>query len=105
MVPRIRIFLSRIMLLLGLLLAASPHGYLEIFVCGEAPLAHNGLAKVEPDRQPAGGAGIGAAIIVGTLIEDVLTGGLGTLDDPATLSLGAGLIFGTAAMAGTGSGG
>jgi RHS repeat-associated protein len=71
------------------------------------PLTPEEVCRVDVPMSPIPyyvGAGIGAAIIVGTLIEDVLTGGLGTLDDPATLSLGAGLIFGTAAVAGTGSG-
>jgi hypothetical protein len=32
--------------------------------------------------------GVGATIILATLIEDVLTGGVGVLDDAATLTLG-----------------
>jgi RHS repeat-associated protein len=42
-------------------------------------------------------AGLGVAIIVGTLVEDVLTGGVGILDDPVTLGIGAALILGTTA--------
>ncbi|MDO4563618.1 MAG: peptidoglycan-binding domain-containing protein [Clostridia bacterium] len=39
------------------------------------------------------GAGIiGTGVIVGTIVEDVLTGGAGTLDDPASLSTGVYLL-------------
>jgi hypothetical protein len=36
--------------------------------------------------------GIGTAIIVGTLIEDLLTAGGGIIDDPVTIGVGVGLI-------------
>ena len=35
----------------------------------------------------------GVVIIGGTLIEDVLTAGLGAADDPATLAAGGGMIW------------
>lgn len=38
---------------------------------------------------------LGGAIIAGTLLEDFLTGGLGVVDDPATIALGGSLIFGS----------
>ena len=36
-------------------------------------------------------------MIVGTLIEDVLTGGVGTIDDPLTVGAGVSLIVGSSA--------
>ena len=36
----------------------------------------------------------GVALIVGTLAEDVVTGGAGILDDPVTLTAGGGMVLG-----------
>ncbi|MBX9245333.1 hypothetical protein ICW40_11010 [Actinotalea ferrariae] len=46
----------------------------------------------------------GAALIVGTLVEDVATGGVGIVDDPVTLSAGGGMVtWGWATMFGLGT--
>ncbi|MBO3087115.1 hypothetical protein [Cellulomonas dongxiuzhuiae] len=46
----------------------------------------------------------GVALIVGTFAEDVATGGVGILDDPATLAAGGGMVtWGWATLFGLGT--
>ena len=40
----------------------------------------------------------GVALIVGTLAEDVVTGGVGILDDPVTLTAAGGMVLGIATL-------
>ncbi|HEX7181284.1 MAG TPA: RHS repeat-associated core domain-containing protein [Thermoanaerobaculia bacterium] len=49
------------------------------------------LPAFDPSYVPVA---IGIGIIVGTIIEDLLTGGLGVGDDPATIGLGLSMVFG-----------
>jgi RHS repeat-associated protein len=59
----------------------------------ESPSPIEPKIEPEPETNPwVIAAGVG--IIIGTILEDVYSGGVGISDDPATLSLGWGLILG-----------
>jgi hypothetical protein len=56
-------------------------------------------SPVQPEEQMSGapirGVGlivVGGTIIVGTILEDIISGGAGVVDDPPTIAFGAGLI-------------
>jgi RHS repeat-associated protein len=73
--------------------------------CGNNPLTHTDPTGLMDVGQVFGGLGsmlLGLVIGGATLVEDAATGGVGVLDDPATLALAGGLIAGGAATMSSG---